>query len=94
MRMQPDDNAMTQPFDLEKAKAGAKVVTRDGRQARCIFFNAKGKYPIVVLYMEPEGYEMVYLVNASGEFWVHGVHVENNDLVMADTNNGGNDGQV
>lgn len=37
------------PFDLEKAKAGAKVVTRDGRDIRIICFDKKGKYPIVGL---------------------------------------------
>lgn len=38
------------PFDLEKAKAGAKVCTRDGRSARIICFDRKQQtYPIVAL---------------------------------------------
>lgn len=37
------------PFDLEKAKAGAEVCTRDGRKVRIICTDAKGNYPIVAL---------------------------------------------
>ena len=37
------------PFDLEKAKAGGKVCTRDGRPARIICFDRKHSYPIVAL---------------------------------------------
>jgi len=33
-------------FDLEKAKAGAKVVTRDGRPARIVCFDLEGRQPI------------------------------------------------
>ena len=37
------------PFDLEKAKAGAKVCLGNGAPARIIAFDAKGHYPIVAL---------------------------------------------
>lgn len=38
------------PFDLEKAKQGAEVVTRDGKPARIICWDRVGKlYPIVAL---------------------------------------------
>ena len=38
------------PFNLEKAKQGAKVITRDGRPARIICWDRVGKlYPIVAL---------------------------------------------
>ena len=33
----------TIPFDIEKAKDGAKVVTRDGREVRIVFFDAPNK---------------------------------------------------
>ena len=33
-------------FDLEKAKAGAKVVTRDGRPVRILCFDLEGRQPI------------------------------------------------
>lgn len=39
-------------FDLEKAKAGAKVVTRDGRPVRFLCFDAKGKFPLIGLIYE------------------------------------------
>ena len=35
------------PFDIEKAKQGAKVVTRDGRNVRIGFYDLKNKeYPV------------------------------------------------
>lgn len=38
------------PFDLEKAKAGRQVCTRDGRPVRIVDFNVKNKkFPILAL---------------------------------------------
>lgn len=37
------------PFDLEAAKAGKPVCTRDGRKARIICFDAENDKPIVAL---------------------------------------------
>ena len=37
------------PFDLQKAKQGTPVCTRDGRKARIICFDAKGDKPIIAL---------------------------------------------
>ena len=37
------------PFDLEAAKAGKPVYTRNGRKARIICFDAKGDKPIIAL---------------------------------------------
>ena len=34
------------PFDIEKAKAGAKVATRDGLPVRILCFDLAGKQPI------------------------------------------------
>ena len=46
------------PFDLEKAKAGAKVVTRDGRNVRIICWDREeSTYPIVALVMDKDGTE-------------------------------------
>ena len=48
-----ENNAKTKftskPFDLEAAKAGKPVCTRDGRKARIICFDAKGDKPIIAL---------------------------------------------
>ena len=42
------------PFDLEVAKAGKLVCTRDGRKARIICFDAKGTHPIIALVSDPD----------------------------------------
>ena len=42
-------NSSLKPFDLEAAKAGKPVCTRDGRKARIICFDAKGDKPIIAL---------------------------------------------
>ena len=36
-------------FNLEAAKNGDPIITRDGHRARIITFDAKGNYPIVAL---------------------------------------------
>ena len=46
-REQPKPNL--KPFDLEAAKAGKPVCTRDGRKARIICFDAEGNKPLIVL---------------------------------------------
>ena len=37
------------PFDIQKAKAGKPVCTRDGRKARIICFDRKDDFPIIAL---------------------------------------------
>lgn len=43
------------PFNLEEAKAGKPVCTRDGRKARIICFDKKAGRPIVVLVEGGDG---------------------------------------
>ena len=43
------------PFDLEAAKAGAKVVTRDGRPARIVCWDRVGCATIMALVMNELG---------------------------------------
>lgn len=48
------------PFDLEKAKAGAKLVTKDGRPVRIICWDKlddDNTYPIVALVKDKDGTE-------------------------------------
>lgn len=45
------------PFDLEKAKAGAKVVTRDGREVRIICFDRKAPVFKLVALINNKGIE-------------------------------------
>lgn len=62
------------PFDLDAAKSGKPVCTRDGRKARIICFDAKGDFPIAAL-VETNNIEEVYLYTNNGLF-----HLESNDL--------------
>lgn len=62
------------PFDLDAAKSGKPVCTRDGRKARIICFDAKGDFPIAAL-VETNNIEEVYLYTNNGLS-----HLENNDL--------------
>lgn len=69
------------PFDIEKAKAGHPVCTRDGRKVRIVCFNRKSSlYPIIALIENtPEDEELVIYPNT-------GVYDEpyksNEDLMM------------
>ena len=66
------------PFDLEAAKIGKPVCTRDGHKARIICFDAKGvTYPILAL-IEECGKESTYCYDTCGKSTVH----PNNDLMM------------
>lgn len=53
------------PFDIEKAQAGAKVVTRDGRTVRIVAYDMENIYPICAIIRSQEGteYPEVYLKN-------------------------------
>ena len=42
------------PFDIEKAKAGAKIVTRNGLSVRICAYDAVSDYPIIALIELPE----------------------------------------
>lgn len=54
------------PFDLEAAKAGKPVRTRDGRKVRIICFDRKDVRPIVALIKSDNGDEGVYYYYADG----------------------------
>ena len=67
------------PFDLEAAKAGKPVCTRDGRKARIICFDAKCNKPIVALiYGCNKETVLQYLEN--GRFFVD--QIDKYDLMM------------
>lgn len=54
-------------FDLEKAKAGYPVRTRDGHEARIICFDREDDNPIVALVKEA-GDETIFSYNKKGRF--------------------------
>lgn len=70
-------------FDIAKAQAGAKVVTRDGRTVRIVAYDMDCRYPICAIIRSQEGteYPEVYLKN--GRYDEDGI--ENNcDLFIED----------
>lgn len=70
------------PFNLELAKKGHPVCTRDGRDARIICFDAKtGEYPIIALvYCTKSCTEAVYSYTLEGEYLAR--EENNSDLMM------------
>lgn len=77
------------PFDLDLAKAGHPVCTRDGRSARIICFDRKGSKPIVALILEDnKEYEYQRFYYSDGKFLLPGIlpgTESKDDLVMAST---------
>ena len=76
------------PFDLQKAKAGKPVCTRDGHKARIICFDYNGEtgyYPIVALVHYNKGnkcYERVLKYTYDGMFNIYGDCQHDEDLMM------------
>ena len=68
-------------FDLEAAKAGKPVCTRDGRKARIICWDKKGNYPIVALIQDNENLEYIEYYTENGIF-SNGGNNKNRDLMM------------
>lgn len=66
------------PFDLESAKSGNPVRTRDGRKARIICFDKIGCYPVIALVQE-EGMEMCHFYTKDGKC---ADSENNNDLMI------------
>ena len=54
-------------FDLEKAKTGHPVCTRDGHEARILCFDRIGHHPIVGL-VKKAGDETIFSYNEKGRF--------------------------
>ena len=70
------------PFNLEAAKAGKPVYSRDGRKARIICFDAKGKQPIIALFEREKADEVIIQTyNIDGSYYGLGKK-DNRDLMM------------
>lgn len=54
-------------FNLEEAKAGKSVCTRDGRKARIICFDAKGDPCPIIALVEENGIESAYHYDKNGQ---------------------------
>lgn len=71
------------PFDIEAAKRGEKVITRDGREVRIICFDRVNKiYPIIGLVRHKDKSEGVYSFDINGSQFGNGFSKEL-DLFMA-----------
>ena len=76
------------PFDIQKAREGKPVCTRDGRKARIICFDYNGEtgdYPIVALVHYNKGnkcYERVLKYTSDGLFNKYGDCQHDDDLMM------------
>ena len=68
------------PFNLEEAKAGKPVCTRDGAKARIICFDAKSDAPIIALITTDDGTEIAFDYLSDGTFF--NSENPNNDLMM------------
>ncbi len=67
------------PFDLEAAKLGKPVCTRDGRKARIICFDMKGDICPMVAAVEENGVEYLYRYDEKG---LNCYKESNEDLMM------------
>ena len=71
------------PFNLEEAKLGKPVCTRDGRKARIICFDRKGynMFPIVALIMNDGRESDLYTYRPNG-IWDNSGNESDKDLMM------------
>lgn len=54
------------PFDLEKAKNGERICTRDGREVRFLGIVENKLYPVAAAYTDEDGEEWVDIYTAEG----------------------------
>lgn len=73
------------PFNIEEAKAGKPVCTRDGKEARIICFDAKGEYPLIALLKHSDGCEIAIRYPENGAMSGATNSKSQNDLGMATT---------
>lgn len=71
------------PFDLEKAKAGAPVCTRNGLKVKILRFDVKNpNYQIAALVTDKNGIEYYESYTKDGRYYGAG-YEDDRDLVMA-----------
>ena len=71
------------PFDIEKAKAGKPVCTRDGHKARIISFDRTGCRPIVALIENiDEEEEDVLCYHLDGSYNCGAIHSDNDLMTI------------
>ena len=75
------------PFDLEAAKAGKPVCTKDGRKARVICFDAKSDAPIIALITDYDGKEISFDYTIDGIYF-SGDNSENDLMMLSEEKEG------
>lgn len=77
------------PFDLEEAKNGAAVITRDNRPARIICFDVKERdgYTILAILTDCEGYETSETFTETGNYFKNQEESENDLFLVGKTKN-------
>ena len=76
-----EDNKLNlKPFDIQKAREGKPVCTRDGRKARIICFDRNDLYPIVALIECEDGKEIIGAYSKEGQTEIY--EIKGTDLMM------------
>lgn len=68
------------PFDIQKAREGKPVCTRDGRKARIICFDRNDLYPIVALIECEDGKEIIGAYSKEGQTEIY--EIKGTNLMM------------
>ena len=82
-----EKNLNLKPFDLEAAKAGKPVCTRDGRKARIICFDRKDNTPIVALIERVDGIEILQCFYNDGKCF-HDSTSDNDLMILIEKKEG------
>lgn len=75
-----------EPFDLEKAKNGDAICTRDGKEARLLEVVKNDTYPVIAVYLNDDGNEYVESYTLEGRAALCG---ESESDLMMNTSNAG-----
>ena len=70
------------PFDIQKAREGKPVCTRDGRKARIICFDKKNDYYPIIALVETEGRECIFQYTSNGEYLEGNENNSHSNLMM------------
>lgn len=77
----PISTSNLKPFNLEAAKAGKPVCTRNGRKARIIAFDAENNSHPIIALVKTDYIEKPYSYSEKGEYQYDGVE-SRHDLMM------------
>lgn len=72
---------MSKPFNLQEAKNGRAVETKDGRPVRLFVFDLKGDYVIGGAYTDRDGQEHLAEWKENGSYFLNSA-ADGRDLVM------------